>query len=334
MPTDDRPHKKWYRDNRPKNPSYHRRAAWNDYQQPRIYMLTMVTNHPTPPLSYISGDGREINLTKTPTGLLVEQALTQWNRRWPEFKVDNLVIMPDHIHFILNVTATLVVPFSRLISEFKVDCTRLFRDRFPDSTLAKERLPFFQKNFHDRILSHQGQLAAMHHYLNDNPRRHLLKRLHPDLFTRINHLRIGESDYSAFGNIFLLREVEKKAVIIRSHYSDMEISRLRESWGKTSERGGVLVSPFISPREREVMKSTLDNGYRIIKILPNGFPDRFKPAGNMFDHCLNGRLLYIAPGIHNTGKTLLSREKCQEMNTLANLICSLKPDDALKFSRG
>lgn len=102
MPTDDRPHKKWYRDNRPKNPSYHRRAAWNDYQQPRIYMITIVKNHPTPPLSDISGHGREINLTKTPTGLLVEQALTQWNRRWPEFKVDNLVIMPDHIHFILN----------------------------------------------------------------------------------------------------------------------------------------------------------------------------------------------------------------------------------------
>lgn len=231
-------------------------------------MITMVKGSQTPPLSEISGDGSQVILTKTPAGLLVEQALAKWNRRWPEFKIDNHVIMPDHIHFILNVTEALPVRFDKLISEFKGDCTRMFRQEFPESAVARDGLSFFQKNYHDRILSHKGQLAVMHRYLNDNPRRHLLKKLHPDLFTRVNRLHIGDREYSAFGNLFLLREIEKTPVVIRSHNSELEVSRLVETWRQSSDRGGVLVSPFISPKEQTVMNLTLENGGRVIRFSP------------------------------------------------------------------
>lgn len=51
------------------------------------------------------------------------------------------------------------------------------------------------------------QLDRAIKYVEDNPRRYILKKRNPELFKRYLHLNIAGHEYAAFGNIFLLREL-------------------------------------------------------------------------------------------------------------------------------
>ena len=48
------------------------------------------------------------------------------------------------------------------------------------------------------------------------------------------------------------------------------------------ERGGMLVSAAISPKEMEVLREAMNRGYRIILLRENGFPRLYKPSGESF----------------------------------------------------
>lgn len=315
----------------PVKPRNTRRAAWHDYQNPAIYMITLVKEEHIPQLSTISGSEGTVNLVETPTGTMVKEVLIGWNLLRPDIKVYDTVVMPDHIHFILHVTNQLAEPFSKMISALKAECTRRFRQSSPLADTVTSAKPFFRKNYHDRILRGKGQYANMARYIADNPRRYLMKELHPDLFRRINRLSVGSEEYATYGNLFLLREPAKETVIIRSHFSPEEVAASHRKLVAFAQAGGVVVSPFISPKERAILNDILQGGGKAIVILDNGFPERFKPPGKMFDHCLNGHLLYVAPCHHSTRRVILTRAKCWEMNRLAEKIRDLTPDDICRL---
>lgn len=62
----------------------------------------------------------------------------------------------------------------------------------------------FAHGFNDRLLLRDGQLEHWKHYLQDNPRRLLMKREHPDLFRVQRGLVAAGQQFSAIGNRFLL----------------------------------------------------------------------------------------------------------------------------------
>ena len=65
-------------------------------------------------------------------------------------------------------------------------------------------------------------------------------------------------------------------------------------WLACGERGGVLVSAAVHPREKAVMREAKALGYRTIDLCENGFPPLYKPMGEAFDACAEGRLLQPA----------------------------------------
>ena len=62
----------------------------------------------------------------------------------------------------------------------------------------------FARGFNDKLLLREGQLQRWLDYLNDNPRRLLMKREQPDLFRVQQGLMVGSQQFSAIGNRFLL----------------------------------------------------------------------------------------------------------------------------------
>ena len=113
---------------------------------------------------------------------------------------------------------------------------------------------------------------------------------------------------------------DKVAVIVHRRYTDEENARLREEWLRCGERGGVLVSAAISPKEKEVLREAMDRGYRIILLRENGFPKMYKPAGESFDACSEGLLLQISPWGFHMEKRIISRVQCLELNEMAERI--------------
>ena len=178
----------------------------------------------------------------------------------------------------------------------------------------------FERGYNDLILLNDSQLDNWKHYLDDNPRRLAIKRLHPDFFTTLNYIDIAEWHCQIVGNRFLLDIPQKVAVIVHSAYNDKEYAEYKKEWLACGEAGGILVSAAIATREKEVMREAMNRGYRIIFVRENGFPPLYKPSGESFDACSNGRLLQICPWEYHMERRIISREQCLMLNRLAEEI--------------
>lgn len=82
----------------------------------------------------------------------------------------------------------------------------------------------------------------------------------------------------------------------------------------------MLVSTAIAPREKEVLREAMDRGYSIILLRENGFPQLYKPSGEAFDACSDGRLLQVSPWKYHMERKTISRAQCLELNELAESI--------------
>lgn len=180
--------------------------------------------------------------------------------------------------------------------------------------------PIFEPDYDDRILRKKGQLHNWQNYLSDNPRRGIIKHNNPQYFTVLHNWNIGSQKCQIVGNRFLLDIPDKVAVIVHRAYSDADFERYKREWLACGEAGGVLVSPAISPREREVMHEAMERGYCIIHLRENGFPPLYKPSGRSFDACAEGRLLQISPWEYHEYNKRITRAQCLFLNELAEKI--------------
>ena len=180
----------------------------------------------------------------------------------------------------------------------------------------------FESGYNDLILLGDGQLDNWKRYLDDNPRRLAIKRQHPELFTTMHYVDIAQWHCQAVGNRFLLDIPQKVAVIVHRAYTDKDFAEKKAEWLACGEAGGVLVSAAIASREKEVMREAMDRGYRIILVRENGFPALYKPAGESFDACSEGRLLQVCPWEYHMERRVISREQCLSLNRLVEYIAS------------
>ena len=182
------------------------------------------------------------------------------------------------------------------------------------------RKGLFELGYNDKVLLHEGQLNGWKRYLDDNPRRLMVKRINPGLFTVMLDKVVVGRRCQMVGNCFLLDIPDKVAVIVHRRYSEGEVARLREEWLACGERGGVLVSAAISPKEKEILREAMNRGYRIVLLRENGFPRLYKPCGESFDAYSKGLLLQISPWEYHMEKKTITREQCLELNEMAERI--------------
>ena len=178
----------------------------------------------------------------------------------------------------------------------------------------------FESGYNDQILLEGGQLDNWLRYLDDNPRRLAIKRLHPDYFTTMHDRDISDWHCQLVGHSFLLDIPDKAAVIVHGAFSDKDYEDHKQKWLACGERGGVLVSASIATREKKVMREAMDRGYRLILVRENGFPPLYKPAGESFDACSEGRLLQVSPWPYHMRRRTISREQCLMLNRLVESI--------------
>ena len=190
----------------------------------------------------------------------------------------------------------------------------------PAGSPAGKNPSLFEPGYNDKILLREGQLSNWKRYLDDNPRRLAIKRLHPDFFTVIHQAVIVGRKCQMVGNRFLLDIPQKMAVIVHSAYTDEEYADWRRKWLACGEAGGVLISAAIATREKEVMREAMDRGYNIILLRENGFPPLYKPSGESFTVCSEGRLLQISPWEFHMERKTISREQCLILNRMAEEI--------------
>ena len=106
------------------------------------------------------------------------------------------------------------------------------------------------------------------------------------------------------------------------HGDAQELRDYKNSCVLKARKAVVMVSPFISPDEKQVMQVLLKEQRPFILLTDNGFRDYYKPADFLFDACAAGRLLILSPWPYDGGKRHISRADCVALNEMAEEICN------------
>jgi len=288
-----------------------RRCFNHDYRDPFFYMVTITTHERRPWLGVCENNA----CTLSADGWLVHNLWHRISQDYPRIALSTLCIMPDHLHGILRVTERMEKPVGVPVRAFKSQCTSAMRERHGDPTLT-----LWNPGYNDRIVWRRGSLRAYTRYLMDNPRRYCLRKAHPDLFRTVAGLQHPAlppgSRWDGYGNRFLLDRPEKLAIRVSRNAAANEVKALAEEVLAEAAQGMVIVSPFISPGEREIATAILAAPVGdVILMKPGGFPPLFKPNGRYFDLCVQGRLLILSRSVAAVhGSTPLTRETCLAMN--------------------
>lgn len=105
-------------------------------------------------------------------------------------------------------------------------------------------------------------------------------------------------------------------VVVHRADSEETFAFKKEKWLHTAANGGVLVSPFISKKEKNIRAEATELDGKFILITNAPFKEREKPSGKDFELCAKGRMLIIAPA----EELEYSRTACMKMNALAAAI--------------
>lgn len=118
-----------------------------------------------------------------------------------------------------------------------------------------------------------------------------------------------------------LLSAERKLPLV-CHRSDAPFfERQRDAVLRAAREGAVIVSAFVSPKEREIRRLLLMEQLPVIEVCDNGFGDRYKPVGKSFYACAENRLVLISPWNYEYSRDLaINREVCLVMNELVRVI--------------
>ena len=187
--------------------------------------------------------------------------------------------------------------------------------------------PVFTEMPFIRPMGHNTQLPNTIRYIDMNPLRLATKRQKPGFFCVQRNIVIGERSYDGVGNTMLLMAEKMAVVHVRSalvkaaERGDVEpLRNYKNSCVLAARKGAVMLSPFISPHEKQVMQVLLDEQWPFICLTDNGFRDFYKPSDTLFDACAAGRVLILSPWQYDDNKRHISRADCVALNNLAEEI--------------
>lgn len=330
-------------------PSMTRRRDGHDYEARQMYLITITVEGRRPLLGRVVGnpeaaegapDAPHIELS--PLGKAVEQQWMAISHYHPEVKVLALQMMPDHLHSILFVKERMPQHLGHIIKGFKASTNKEYWRLIapaPSSAVPvvssaatpsqrtgrpkpdRKHGLLWSIGYTDGILGRKGQLNNWLAYLRDNPRRLLMKRLHPEFFRVQRNVLVGSYEFSAIGNRYLLSHPVRLQVQCSRRLTQEEIAQQTSYYLGLAKRGAVLVSPSISPGEKAIMRAAFDAGYPLILLQENGFTELAKPGGARFDACAEGRLLILAPWEHHNQRLTINRSQCLSLNDMARAIC-------------
>lgn len=347
---------------RPHNPGH-------DYYGEGVYHITLVVGNRDPLLGCLNMDARQPGVVLTEMGQFLQN---QWQKtvelqakRGNHIQLHAQICMPDHWHGVIEVEERMDVSLGYIIQLFKAACTSRWRKltgyKEPPSTayrirhgsrekrreiyatLPRHQRPLFDDDYDDTICfarsidaaEHERHKAAMIHYVNDNPRRAIVMRQHPDFFERRLHIVIRGKDrqgkdierhYAAFGNLYLLRWARKVQVMchrkarfgmltdeektahhvtydaVSDYVTQIPYEQTQayqrqhdEVMGMVMTGGTVVVTPGISAGEKAIKNECLEKGIPLIHIQKEAITALWKPEAERFTACQRGTLLIIAP---------------------------------------
>ncbi|MBR1484305.1 MAG: hypothetical protein IJ612_01260 [Prevotella sp.] len=331
--TTDKGERQW----KPVDPMRHHREKGWDYQGRAIYHFTLPVEGRYPLFGVLEGDSAENAYVRLNAfGRRVCQmlgGLAQFYKgKGYALKVLAQMVMPDHVHLVIQVLEPLPQSIGAVVRGFKSGCTKVYKQEFYCSAenaaevhgearagtaelhgdvpvqfarIFAGRGSIWQQDkayYHERILHAPGQLRRMIDYVKDNPRRLWLKSHNPDLFKLHRRTMAAGLTFTSMGNHFLLSWPDGQSVDMSRSATDKQIQERLRSALAAAHNGAVTYTAAISKGEQLIARSLREQSYQLVVLLNNGFPKEghpheryYKPGGVYFEACSKGQLLLLEP---------------------------------------
>ena len=314
-----------------------------------IYHVTLTLTERRPLLGMLdipNNDPKQARVEWSDLGRKVLGHLLDLPKRRPEIRIMSYCLMPDHLHSIWHVTEPMPTSILSVVRGFwqgEKKIGRAFSMSITPHSMRENELtadPLFHEMPFVRPLSRKGQLDTMVNYLILNPQRLATKKLMPGFFRVQEGIEIGGRMYRGIGNVALLQAARYAPVHVRRtmieeamHGDNKCLRDYMNGCVLAARQGAVMVSPFISDKEKEVMTVLLAEEHPIIYIADNGFRDYYKPSAGLFDSVAAGRVLILSPWEYDAGKKHVTRAECVAMNQMAEEICNYVHSPALNAGK-
>lgn len=120
---------------------------------------------------------------------------------------------------------------------------------------------------------------------------------------------------------------DNKVSLICHRADESFFARQAQAVLDAARHGNIVVSAFVSKKEREVMRMLMQESLPIIEIMGKGFCLQYHPNGGSYDACVAGKLVQISPWDSSMQYDCkLIREKCLVMNELVRVISKTSDD--------
>lgn len=329
-------------------PSNHDTWQWQEpgtaWRGIGIYHVTLTVTSRQPVLGSLvipDNDPKQARVDILPLGKALLDCQRQVSVYHPEIQILHYCLMPDHLHAIWYVKRQMPKGILSAVRGFWQGAKKA-ADTIPLSSITPN---IIRQNLQERVftempfvrpMGQRRQLPATIRYLDMNPQRLATKRLMPGFFRVQEGIEIAGRTYRGIGNAALLQAARYAPVHVRRTMVEEAVhgdgSRLRDYMNGcvvAARQGTVMVSPFISDKEKEVMVVLLAEEHPIIYIADNGFRDYYKPSTGLFDAVAAGRVLILSPWEYDPSKRHVTRPECVAMNQMAEEICSLSDPPAI-----
>ena len=178
----------------PYDPQRHHRRSIRlpgyDYTQPGAYFITIVTHEQAHWFGRVVDGKMKLNAF----GRAAEQCWRAIPDHFPHVRLDEFVMMPNHVHGILWIVETTVgaknfsplpaknfSPLPRgtsktigsIVRGFKIGVTKIMRENGVDG-------PIWQRNYYEHIIRDEDALSRIAEYITTNPQRWTLDRENPE----------------------------------------------------------------------------------------------------------------------------------------------------------
>ena len=325
---------------RPVDPMRHHREKGWDYRGRAIYHFTLPVERRYPLFGTLEGKSAETAFVRLNSfGQRVCQMLSGLAQFYKEkgytLKVLAQMVMPDHVHLVIQVLEPLPQSIGAVMRGFKSGCTKVYKEEYYCSSenatgvhgdvlvhfarIFADRGSIWQQDaayYHERILHAPGQLHRMIVYVKDNPRRLWLKRHNPDLFRMHRDTVLCGLSFTSLGNHFLLQWPDRQLVEMSRSADSASIEKRLQEVLAAAHNGTVTYTAAISDGEQLIARTVRQQGFPLVVLLADGFPtagsphERFyKPGGVYFEACSKGGLLLLEP-----------KESAYEHPTIINMV--------------
>ena len=153
----------------------HPRLTHYDYSTAGAYFVTMCTQNRRCLLSRVVGRGlAPAEIQYTAYGKIAEEQLFCLEERYPSVRIDQYVIMPNHIHAILLLEAAGASPrptLTDIICAYKSLTTRECKKINPVDKV-------FQTSFHEHVIRGRKDYEEIVEYISENPKKWELDKLY------------------------------------------------------------------------------------------------------------------------------------------------------------